>query len=80
MKAKIKKNLILVCKSLKFFCFSFSNSDVTRKVVFELILSLNVSGNLGPKRIAGALKQKRVHMIRVAGIHLRSQLIREASL
>lgn len=39
------------------------------------MLSLNVSGNLGPKRIAGALKQKIVHMIHVAGINLRASLL-----
>lgn len=77
---KKEKNWILLCKSPKFFRFILSNSDVTKKLVFELILSLNVSGNLGPKRIAGALKQKIVHMIHVTAINLRRQLIREASL
>lgn len=81
MKAKRKKRTeYCFAKSPKFFHFSLSNSDVTKKVVFELILSLNVSGNLGPKRIAGALKQKIVHMIDVTAINLRRQLIREASL
>lgn len=42
--------------------------------------NLNVKGNLGPKRIARDLKQKIAHMTCVAGISLRSQLIREATL
>lgn len=49
-------------------------------MVFELILNLNVNGNLRPKRTAGYLNQKMVYIMYVAGINLRSQLVREVSL
>lgn len=50
------------------------------KRVFEFMSSLKVNGNLSPRRIARALKQKMVPMTCVAGLSLRSQLIREVTL
>lgn len=67
-----KENLILSCKSLKFFSFCLWSSWVTMKRVFEFMSSLNVNGNLSPRRIVRDLKQKMVPMTYVAGLSLRS--------
>ena len=50
------------------------------KRLFEFMLSLNVSGNLSPRRLARDLKQKMVPMTCVAGLSLSSRLIREVTL
>lgn len=75
-----KENLILGCKSLRFFSFCLWSSWVTMKRLFEFMLSLNVSGNLSPRRLARDLKQKMVPMTCVAGLSLSSRLIREVTL